>query len=214
MKNQWHKSIVFGVFLFAVLGCSLVGKIKEGIEKSQKPQVLTGTDGKFQLTVPGNWRTETVMNDVATLQASNRFSELYTVVIRESKEDISEAVDLDYYTEIVRGNLQKAATDVVMAEPVAVSINGYNARQFEASATVQNVKAKYIYAVLETPQGFYQIITWTLTSRYEKGKETLINVINSFKEINDGEKSLPPPPPPPPPAVPKKNNIFPANRKS
>ncbi len=210
MKNQWHKSIVFGVLLFAVLGCSLVGKIKEGIEKSQTPQVLISTDGKFQLTVPGNWKTETVMNDAAKLQASNRFSELYTVVIRESKEDISETVDLDYYTEIVRGNLQKAAADVVMAEPVAVSINGYNARQFEASATVQNIKAKYIYAVLETPQGFYQIITWTLTSRYEKGKETLINVINSFKEINDENKTLPPPPPPPPPpvAAPKKILFF------
>lgn len=194
MRNQSSKLIVFAVLLFSVLGCSLVGKIKEGIEKSQQPQVLISTDGKFQLTVPGSWKTETVMNDVATLQASNRIGELYTVVIRESKEDFAQAVDLDAYTEVVRGNLQKATTDSALAEPIVTNVGGFPAREFEASATVKNMKIKYFYAVIETPQGFYQIITWALASRYEKGKETLIGVIDSFKEISDSaEKSLPPP---------------------
>jgi hypothetical protein len=196
MKNQWHKLIVFGVLLFAVLGCSLIGKVKDGIEKSQTPQVLTGTDGKFQLTVPGNWKTETDLNEEATLQAANRFSELYVIVIRESKEDFGETPTIDVVTDIVRDNLQKTASDAVLSESVPVNINGYNARQFEASATVQNMKAKYIYGVIETPQNYYQVITWTLASRYEKGRETLINVINSFKETGGGNVTFPSPPPP------------------
>lgn len=196
MKNSWRKFIVFGVLLFAVLGCSLVGKIKEGIEKGQTPQVLTSTDGKFQLTVPGNWKTETILNEQAPLQAASRFSELYAIVIPESKEDFAENADIDFITGIVRGNLQKTASDAVLTEPVAVNINGYNARQFEASATVQNIKAKYIYAVIETPGSYYQVMTWTLASRYDKGKDTLINVINSFKELNGSDAKTPPPPAP------------------
>lgn len=195
MKNSWRKFIVFGVLLFAVLGCSLVGKIKEGIEKSQTPQVLTGTDGKFQLTVPGNWKAETGLNDDATLQAASRFSELYAIVIPESKEDFAENADIDFITDIVRGNLQKISSDAVLSEPIAVKINGYNARQFEASATVEKMKAKYIYAVIETPQNYYQVMTWTLASRYDKGRGTLVNVINSFKELNGSEVTIPPPAP-------------------
>ena len=55
----------------------------------------------------------------------------------------------------------------MMTEPISLTVNGYPARQFEAGGELEGIKAKYIYAVVETPQNFYQIMAWTLSSRVE-----------------------------------------------
>lgn len=193
MKERLSKSFLFASFLFVVLGCSMVDKIKKEVEKTQSPQVLTSTDGKYQLTVPGNWKTETELHDQAELQAANRIGELYVIVIRESKEDFSDNTDVAFVTENARSNLREAAANLVMSEPAAVNINGNRALQFEASGEVDNIKAKYLYAIVETPQNFYQIMTWTLTSRFDRNKDVLQGVINSFKEISGGDLAPPPP---------------------
>jgi hypothetical protein len=61
-------------------------------------------------------------------------------------------------------------------------VSGNQALQFDADGEVQNMKLKYLYSVVETPQNYYQIITWTLASRYQDNRPQLIDVINSFKE--------------------------------
>lgn len=182
IKNNWHKFIAFGALLFVVLGCSAIREIQEGVGKAQSPQVLTATDGSCQLTVPSTWRTETVLNELATLQASNRLGEQYVVVIRENKEDFGKSANLTVITDAIRDNLRLAVTNPVFSDSIPATVGGFPARQFEASGEVSGLKAKYLYAVVDTPQNYYQIITWTLTSRFEENRPKLMEVINSFKE--------------------------------
>lgn len=192
MKKNISKIIVFGLFLCAVLGCGVFNQIKKSIEEAQKPQVMTSTDGKCQVTVPGSWQKQTTLNDVATIQAANLLGELYVIVIPESKEDIDKSVNLDFVTNVIRENLTKSINSTVFSEPVSVTINGMPAKQFEVSGEAENVKIKYLYAVVDAPQTYYQVVTWTLTSRFESNKDKLLEVINSFKETG----STPPPPAP------------------
>ncbi|HLM00515.1 MAG TPA: hypothetical protein VK400_05635 [Pyrinomonadaceae bacterium] len=194
MKKFLSKSLIFGLFLCVALGCSVFNKIKNGIDESQKPQVIGSSDGKFQLTVPGGWRKQPGLHDDAGIQAANPLSELYVIVIADNKTDFGSAADLDYITKVVRDGLNQTLTGPVLGEPVPTTINGLPARQFEAAGEVENIKIKYLYAVVDSPQNYYQIITWTLPSRFDKNRDKLLEVINSFKETGIGDAALPPPP--------------------
>src|SRR5438045_4202403 len=113
MKNNFHKFIAFGVFLFLVLGCSLISKIQREVEKTQQPQTFTSTDGSCQITTPGSWSKETTLNDQATLQASNRLSEQYVVIIRENRQDFGKMANLSMVTNAIQDNLKKTLTNPV-----------------------------------------------------------------------------------------------------
>ena len=94
-----------------------------------------------------------------------------------------------------------------MTEITSLKINGFDAKQFEASGTVDKIKIKYIFTVVDTPDHFYQIVAWTLTSKFEENKPALLDVISSFKLVENGSgfsasTPSPPSPPPPPPAPP------------
>lgn len=180
MKHNIHKYLGFAVLLFVVLGCS---SIMDAVKKGGTPQVMPSTDGTYQLTVPGNWSKQTDLNSEATLQAANLREELYVIVIKEGKTDFSKSADVDMVVNLARDSMQKSVTNAQASTPVPVNINGYPARQFDISGTVSGIQAKYLYAVVETPGNFYQIMTWTLTSSFDSSKPKLQEVINSFKEL-------------------------------
>jgi hypothetical protein len=182
MKMNIHKFLVFGVLLFVILGCSsFMDGVKKGMAGGE-PQIMTSTDGTYQLTVPGNWSKQTDLNSVATLQTANPREELYAIVIKESKSEFPSGTTIDSFAELAREGLKTNVVSPVITPAVPAGINGYSARQFEASGTVAGLQAKYLYAVVETSGSFYQIMTWTLANRYDDNKQKLQNVINSFVE--------------------------------
>jgi hypothetical protein len=185
VKKNLSKFLIFGLFLFVVLGCGVFNRIKKDIESSQEPQVMVSNDGKCQITVPGNWKKQTDLHDDATLQAGNLRGELYVIVLPETKESFGSSVNIDYVTKVVRDGLGETVTGLVLSEPIPTTINGLPARQFEASGEVEKLKVTYLYAIVDAPQSYYQVITWTLTPRFQSGKGKLLEVINSFKETGN-----------------------------
>ena len=129
------------------------------------------------------------MHEDAVIQAASLIGEQYIIIIRENREDFGSKFTLDSLTDIARDNFKKGATDTFLSQPISVKINGYPARQFETSGEVDNIKVKYLYAIIETPQNYYQIITWTLSSKFDKNKSIFSEVINSFKEFGYGDSS-------------------------
>jgi hypothetical protein len=198
MKNNLLKTLPLIILLFVGLGCSAINQIKKKVEETQKPKVLECTDRKCQLTVPGDWNVETDLNDVANFQAGNRFKEQYAIVISDNKADFADEMTLDEYVELTRKDMENSTTDAEVSETKSITINGYPAKQFEVSGTVERVKARWIYTFIDAPKNYHRILAWTLTSKFEENKPVLSDVINSFKEL-DGTKTAPPPPPPPAP---------------
>lgn len=180
MKNYIPKFLPFGLLFFVLLGCSMF---------KQEPQTITSDDGSCQLTVPGNWSKQTGLNKEATLQAANPREEVYVIVIRETKSDFPPGTTLDKVVDVVQDTARKNITSAEIATPSSTTIGGFPAKQFEAGGTVSGLKAKYLYAVVESPTSYYQIMTWTLADRYDKNKTVLQNAINSFKEIGGGNSS-------------------------
>jgi hypothetical protein len=181
--------LVLAVF---VLGCSYFNQVKKEIEKVQEPQIMTATDGKSQLSVPGTWSAQKDLNDNASIQAGNLLAEQYAIVISESKEDFSSKMTLNDYADVIRKSAKQTLTDAVLTETKPVTINGYPAVQFEVDGSVSNIKAKWLYTLVNAPNNFHQILAWSTASKYEKNKPVFVDVINSFKEIEGTTGTAPP----------------------
>lgn len=189
MKKHYLTLIFVAVFAF---GCSAFNQIQKEIEKTGQAKVLTATDGKSQISLPGGWSEDKTLNDDAVIQASSRLSELYVVVIPNDKADFTTDMNLDSLTQLLRKNMSESVAQSESGSPVSTYISGYPARQFEMSGAIEGIKAKYLYTVVETPSTYYQIITWTLASRFDTNKPKLLEVTESFKET-DGVPKAPPP---------------------
>ncbi|MDQ6787707.1 MAG: hypothetical protein M3033_12940 [Acidobacteriota bacterium] len=181
-------------FLFAALaanfGCSAISLIKKQIDKAQTPQTITCTDGRCQLTVPGSWSIQTDLNKEANFQAANPLAEQYAIIISEAKTDFPPKTNLDGYAELIKQNAKKTTVDPVFSETKTIVVNGYPARQFELSGTINNIKANWIYTLVEAPKNYHQVLMWTIDSRYAANKPVLLEAANTFKEL-DGS-SIPP----------------------
>jgi hypothetical protein len=182
MKMSAQNTAPLIVLLFLSLGCGLINKIKKEVEESQKSKVIASTDNKCQLTVPGSWSIEKDLNDAANLQAGNRFAEQYAIVISESKQDFAPKMDLNKYTGLIRKNISTSILDASITENSSITVNGYQALQFEVEGTTDDIRAKWLYTMIDAPKNYHQILAWSLVSKYSSNKPVFLDVINSFKE--------------------------------
>lgn len=179
----------FIFLLLATASCKLPGALKRMSEDAGgKPKILTSKDGGSQITIPARWKEETRLNEEAALQASDVLNEMYVVVLKNSKEDF-ENISVEKYSELTRATFMERLSSPQMGTPSSLVINGYPALQCEVRGTVENVKIAYLHVVAETPEHFYQIVTWTLPSRFDKNRAQLEEVTRSFKEIDSGSSS-------------------------
>lgn len=187
-----------------LLGCNLAQTIKTGIDKASTPKVLTSSDGKAQLTVPGSWRNDPELHAEAALRASNRLSEMYVIVLSESRQDFADEFTLEAFTELTRTNMLSQIIAPDATAPVAATVGNRPALQYTVRGTVDNIKVVYLVTVVETQTNFHQILTWTLNSRFDQNWHTLDEVTQSFKELGSaappvvGDAGTPATPPPAP----------------
>lgn len=176
------------------LGCSLFNQMKKQAEAEKKNQVITATDNKSELTVPGTWEKQSGLNAEAAIQVANLMSGQYAIVITESKAELGSDITLQQFADAVKQNTTKNVLieNVVMSEPVPITINGYPAVQFESNGTAAGIKLNWIYTLINAPKNYHQVITWSLATKYVQNKPVLLEVANSFKEI-DASADAPPP---------------------
>jgi hypothetical protein len=195
-----RKLIPLTLLIFVSLSCSLVQRLKQEADKAGKPTVLTSPDGKYQLTVPGDWRADAELHKEAIIQASNRLSEMYVIVLSDSKEDFADDMTLLRFTNLTRDNMKGNIISPEITDPIATGIGGHPALEYELRGTVGGVKVAYINTTVETATHYHQVLTWTLPSRFDKNQATLREVTRSFKEVAGTAPQAAEPPPPPAPA--------------
>lgn len=182
MKRLKFLGVLLSVFLLlSFTGCSLVNKVKDSVGTSDKKQTIASSDGKFEVTVPGNWKEDKGLNDEAVLQVSNRIQEKYLIVIDESKQDFDASFTLKDYAALVKDNMVKSGQDMSTGTEKEVTVNGEKAQYFEISGTVDKIKAKYIVVIAQDKDNIYQIISWTLASKFDKNKDEMLQVAQSLK---------------------------------
>lgn len=145
---------------------------------SKDSKTFVSALGNSELTVPGSWELMTDLNDDAEIQVGHSNKVCYAIVISDNAEDLE---SFEAYQEIVVKNFTENMKDLVIESPVADTINGLIASRVKIYATMNGLNIIYLMTLVKSETQFFQILTWTVKSRYEKNESELLAVTRSFK---------------------------------
>lgn len=154
--------------------------------KKVKTKDFKSPDNKLQLTVPEDWNQLDELkqiNSAICLPVGNKLSEKYAAVISTSKENFSKEMTLNQFSDLVLKNSKSTITNAEISEVKDAEINGRKAKTFIVKGEVNNVKISYVYAIVDSPNAFNTVFSWTFTTKFNENKDELTKVINSFKEL-------------------------------
>lgn len=171
----------------SLAGCNIIqlGRALAGNQAADEEKTVTSTDGRYRITVPGDWEDEMEeLGDQAVLAVGNRLQEKYLVVLTESKEDFESSVTLEDYRNAVIGQMEDTVEDALVSQAEPFSVNGRTGYLTEVRGTMEGINITYWVTCLETNTDFVQITGWTLRSREEKNGEEIRRVEASFQEAS------------------------------
>lgn len=152
-------------------------------------KTLSATDRenhlKVQIQVPTDWFTRKDLNDDAVIQASNKASNLFAVVISEPKDQFDKGTQLKDYADIVIENFLEKNEEQAKAkkEAVKTTVNGRPALQYEIEMKLSKITSiTMLYTIVEGSKGFHQIMAWTYSSRWDEQQPLLKTITDSFRE--------------------------------
>ena len=176
MSNKIVSYFSFFLLLNFILFCS-GGQVKN--ENRARPQFVMSSDFKTGLYIPASWNRLT-LNEDASIQVGNEYSEAYLLVISESKLHFEDNFTFnDYFDLITNGIIE--TTSAKMRKPQSVLIAGKKALQTTLEGHIENLNITYLVTVTEDENNFHQIVSWSLSNVFEKNKENILFAVNSFK---------------------------------
>lgn len=144
---------------------------------------ITSSDGKSQITAPTTWKTTTDLNDKAELQASDTTNQMYLIVLTDSRANYSR-MTLEDHSQETLGTLTRSMTSSTKIGPTRLTVNGNPAIQYEVRGEIKGLNVVYLHTTVQTTDNFHQIVAWTLQTTYDSKKDTLQDIVQSFKEID------------------------------
>ncbi|MCG8313940.1 MAG: pilin [Pseudomonadales bacterium] len=143
-------------------------------------QSIHANDGTVALQLPASWEAIDELTEEGVLEYGNIYSEAYVVVLWDAKQDLPGFTLTDFTKTIIDNNFANLSNSDIEFLGATIT-NGHPSRQFKISGTVDGVSIIYRLALIEGPERFYQVLTWSLKSRYEGNLEDLEYVISSFQ---------------------------------
>ena len=130
--------------------------------------------------MPKSWKREELAED-ATVQLANLFTEAYLIIYTEPKSTLPNH-DLSSFGNAVRDSIADNLNKPNFKYLGSTTVNGKQALHYRIAGSVDNIDLVYLVTVVESKTNFYQIITWSLESRFTRNEGDFKNVIASFKE--------------------------------
>ncbi len=143
---------------------------------------LYSNDRRISLEVPNSWRQNNSLNEDASLGAANLLQEGYVIVIEDSFVDFDEPPTLDEYADLILGTMSGNIDNPRFASDLnPMVIDGWPAYQRVLQGSVDNIKITYLITLVEREDAFYQIIGWSLSSRFSDKYAELRTVSRSLR---------------------------------
>lgn len=143
-------------------------------------KIIVSTDGRSQIAVPEDWQQEFTLHPTASLQAYALLDQLYFIALADSNFNaVNSTLDsrasryLQQFTESLSRTEAVGRTNVRQ-------ISRYPAIQYQLQAELDGVPITYLHTTVDTPFGYYQLLTWTLRSQFPAYQEELQLVTQSF----------------------------------
>lgn len=154
---------------------------------------LVSVENRYSISLPSFLTEVHNLNEDASLQYQHAWKEFYIIVIEDSKEEIDKVFEeydmppeysntLQGYTNLVLHNInQNSSISSVSVEDT--TINQLPAKLFTTTEKIDGIDVYYSVAVIKSDDYFYQIMTWTLSSKKYQYKDQMEDILRSFKEI-------------------------------
>ncbi|WP_010269079.1 PsbP-related protein [Paenibacillus senegalensis] len=146
---------------------------------------LESADGHLQIHVPDDWKEDNELNPQALLGASNRAQEKYFIALPFHKSDLADDAALDDFASVMNDNLSMSTTNMQIVDEQDIQIDGMNAKQYELTAEVDQIKVTYLLNYVEQGEYFYQLATWSTQSKFAEHKSEFEQVLKSFRVLTD-----------------------------
>lgn len=167
--------VVTGV-VFAARG---MGK---AIAEASKAKAAVSDDGWVSVEIPGRWTTLTELPENATLRVGNKFKEEYLMLISERKIDFEGALEI--YAEVTTSAMSKKLGANPEIGPIEDTMVGrFHAKRRRMAGKVSNLRIVYLHYSIESPEGFHQLIMWTLPSKERTAWPVFEKVAGSFAVV-------------------------------
>ena len=139
----------------------------------------------FSVSVPDYLQETSGLNDAASFQYQNEVKQAYTMVIDDAKSGllsvgIAFTSPEDYYRSIESFYL--AEGDDITLPLQNTTINGQKAVQISFVRHFDQVDLSYLVTVVETPNYFYQIVSWTTVENGNTLMHDFKKIAQSLKE--------------------------------
>jgi hypothetical protein len=166
-------------FVLALVVC--VGFSCKSLSSTGTPHTLKSRDGKFELTVPAEMAASTTLNDEAEIAATNTPKDLYVFVITKKKSYYPANMTLDKLTDLIRDEVMSKLSVTESPSPEKITVNGNDARRYRLAGSRESVNIVYFITVVETPEHFHHIYTWTDPAKLNQNEPILKQVADSFR---------------------------------
>ena len=192
-RSRFYKASRMGALLVSAVllavmlgGCNIIalGQAIMDKQKADETFALTSSDGRYQLTLPGDWSDAgNTLNDQAVLAACNLQQEKYVVVIAESRADFYEDVTVQDYMELLVEQMGLSIQDMRETPMGEVSVGGRTGYLSRLDGAIDGYEVTYWLTCVETSSDFVQITGWTLQSMADEYQREFYEIETSFAEI-------------------------------
>jgi hypothetical protein len=147
---------------------------------------VTTTDGKLRIDIPKDWKeSSNKSNKDADLSVSSSNGGLYFIVIKEDKPKDAKNPKLENYYQLVGNKMVNSSPNSKIINPVGKTINQHDTINFQFVSVVNKVQVSYLVTLIDTKNSYYQLIGWTLDTRFEAARPQFEKIVNSFKVIGE-----------------------------
>src|SRR5206468_11661375 len=177
---------IMGIPLFV----SMIQSDRERLQRlSTERKEIASDDRKIKVTVPGTWTKLPELNKQASLQVGNKSTQMYLIVITDTKADFDN-MTLQKHHQQTRDRMLQKMKNASDTEPVPLTIDGHPALQDELTGTEKGTNVVFLHTTIDDGDHFQQILSWTLKSRWQQQNELLREITKTFhSEILVGRPS-------------------------
>jgi hypothetical protein len=145
-------------------------------------ETVVSDDGKLSMQAPSSWVETDRLVEGASLQAEHEFEELYVVVVMNSAVDFDPRLDLRGFARLAReGILDAQESRRMVRGPATLTIGGRRSVQVELEGLVDGVRIVYVHTSIQVPDGFVEVIAWTLPSLIDETRSLLQRISASVR---------------------------------
>src|SRR2546430_1875583 len=167
---------IIGIPLFV----SMIQSDRERLQRlSTERKEIASDDRKIKVTVPGTWTKLPELNKQASLQVGNKSTQMYLIVITDTKADFNNFTLEKHHQQTCDRMLQKMK-NASATQSVSLTIDGHPALQDELTGIEKGTNVVLLHTTIDDGDYFQQTLAWTLKSRWEKQNQLLREITRTF----------------------------------